>query len=295
MKSKYAAAREFVRGAARRKDLVYILSKAKKLVAEDVAHSNVLGLYQGNWAAGFSAEWDSSAVAVARLPKEAAMIVGEDGDVAVYVGTPDPKLEQLEPQPVLIRRASTIDGYVYACGMKRQVYHRIGEAQWIDISAPFPSEAERVGFEGIDGFSANEVYAVGWDGEIWQFDGKRWVDRTSPTNVILTAVCCAGDGVVYVTGQQGVMLRGRNGEWELIEWEEEVDVDLWDLCWFQDKLYVASNTAIYTLEGSTLIAVDFGKTGTPTCFSLTSAEGVLWSIGHADVASFDGTTWRLYE
>ncbi|XAF18853.1 hypothetical protein RO524_00545, partial [Pseudomonas aeruginosa] len=25
----------------------------------------------------------------------------------------------------------------------------------------------------------------------WQYDGKRWQPRESPTNLILTAICCA--------------------------------------------------------------------------------------------------------
>ncbi len=54
-------------------------------------------------------------------------------------------------------------------------------------------------------------------------------------------------------------------------------------------------TDLFTLEGNALVPVDFGEIGTPTCYNLTTAEGVLWSIGRDDVASFDGTTWRRYD
>jgi hypothetical protein len=107
-------------------------------------------------------------------------------------------------------------------------------------------------------------------------------------------VCCAGDGVVYAVGQQGTMLRGRRDRWELVPWEEEVSVELWDLCWFGDKLYVAAINGLFTLEGNLLAPVDFGIVDTPTCFSLTTADGVLWSIGRDDVLSFDGSAWRRY-
>lgn len=295
MKSQFAAAREFVRGAARWKDLTYILSKGKALMAEDIAHTSVIAVYQGAWADVVDTEWDATAIAVARVPKENAIIIGEDGDVAVYLGNLQSVREKIVPDPVLIRNARTIEGYVYACGMKRQVYRRGGENQWIDVSAPFPRPEERVGFESIDGFSEREIYAVGWNGEIWQYDGTKWTDRTGPTNVILSAVCCGADETVYVAGQQGVMLRGRNSAWEVIEWDNEVTVDLWDLCWFQDKLYIASMTSLHVLDGNNLVPVEFGEIGVPSCYSLTTAQGVLWSIGRDDVASFDGTTWRLYE
>jgi hypothetical protein len=39
-------------------------------------------------------------------------------------------------------------------------------------------------------------------------------------------------------------------------------------------------------------AVDFGDDTPSTCHRLTSAEGVLWSVGAEDLFSFDGTTWQ---
>jgi hypothetical protein len=222
-------------------------------------------------------------------------MIGEDGDVAVCLGGDESRSEKLSPQPVMIRNARTIGGFVFACGMKRQVYQRIDEDQWVDISAPFPANNEKAGFEAIDGFSTKEIYAIGWGGEIWKFNGTKWANKASPTNVILTSVCCAPNGVVYICGQQGVMITGRQDAWELVEWEDDVSVDLWDLCWFQDKLYVATMTNLYTFEQNRLVEVDFGEIDTPTCFSLTTADGVLWSIGRDDVVSFDGKSWQRYD
>jgi len=76
MKSQFAAAREFLRGAARRKDLVYILSKGKALMQQGIAHTSVVAVYQGRWADGVDTEWDSTAIAVPRLPAEKAIVVG---------------------------------------------------------------------------------------------------------------------------------------------------------------------------------------------------------------------------
>lgn len=287
------ADRELVRGAARFADLCYILSKGKELLAKNVAHTSVIALDAGDWAKAAALHWNSTALAVAKRPTEVLVVVGEDGQAISYRGgkTSD---ETLSPRPKMIRNARTIRGSVYACGMKRQVYRRTGEAQWVDMSAPAPRKSVKAGFEAIDGYNDEEIYAVGWSGEVWQYDGMRWIDRESPTNLILTAVCCGGDGVVYAAGQQGTVLRGRRDGWELVPWDEEVSVDLWDLCWFRGKLYVAAINGLFTLEGNMLAPVDFGIVDTPSCFSLTEAEGVLWSIGRDDVLSFDGSAWRRY-
>ena len=293
MKSKFAAAREFVRGAARRKDLTYIISKSKELMQQDIAHVSVIAVYQGAWADAVNTAWDSTAIAVSRVPDERLIVVGEDGDAVAYAAGKVTN-EAIKPAPVLIRNAKTIEGYVYACGMKRQVYRRDADGAWSDVSAPFPKPKEEVGFEAIDGYSHKEIYAVGWKGEIWQYNGNKWTNRASPTNRIMTAVSCAGDGVVYVAGQQGVMIRGRADEWDVIDWIDDVSDDLWDLCWFKNKLYVSTMTGIYTLEGNALVPMEF-DVDIGTFFSLTTADDVLWSIGRDDVASFDGTNWRRYD
>jgi len=293
MRNAALAKRELVRGAARFADLCYVITQDKALLRDDVAHVVLSGVYQGKWGDNFKAPWSSTAIAIARRPEEKAVCIGEDGDVRTYVGGKVTE-ERILPAPKVIRNARSIDGEVYACGMLRQMYRRVGEANWRDISAPRPKKGHTVGFESVDGFDGGEIYAVGWEGELWQYDGTRWTQHPTPTNVILSAVCCAGDGVVYVAGYGGVMLRGRGDQWELIDWEEGVTAQLWDVCWFDGKLYVAAINHLYTLAGPKLVPVDFGDSEPGTCFSLSSAGGVLWSVGRDDVVSFDGTSWQRY-
>jgi hypothetical protein len=287
----FAASRQFVRGAARYHDLIYILSKGKALLARGIAHTSAIAIDQGDWADCEDTDWDSTAIAVAKKPNEKLVFVGEDGDVCVYGYPP----ELITPAPKVIRYARTIEGLVVACGMMRQVYKRVDEGSWQDMSAPYPSDAETAGFEAIDAYSFKELYAVGWSGEIWQHDGSKWFNRASPTNVILTAVCCAPNGIVYAAGQQGVLLTGRANSWDIVQWEEEVDVDFWDLLWFNDRLYVATIRNLFTLQGNALVDVDFGQLDVSTCFNLTQADGVMWSIGAEDALSFDGNVWRRYD
>lgn len=294
MAERASDSREFVRGAARFGDLVYVITKGKALLDEGIAHTSLVAVDQGQWADAANTAWDATALAVARKPEEKVVLVGEDGEVLTYVGGKS-KEEAITPTPVMIRNAREIDGEVYACGMKRQVFRRTGEKRWVDMSAPRAGDTEKFGFEAIDGYSAGDIYAAGWGGEIWRFDGKAWSDCGSPTNVILTAVCCAGDGVVYAAGQGGVLVRGRQDSWEVVPWEGEVGEDLWDLCWYRDKLYVATMNSLYTLDGNALDGVDFSEAGAMTCYSLSQAEGVLWSVGKSDVASFDGTAWTRYD
>lgn len=294
MSKSVADDRELVRGAAYMGELLYVITKVKALQEQDIAHASLVGIYQGRWGDAFNTTWNATALAFARHAPEKAVLIGEDGEVATY-GRGQRTDESLQPTPVMIRNARTIGGEVYACGAKREVYRRTGENQWLDISAPRAQQSEALGFEAIDGLAHDDIYAVGWGGEIWRYDGRAWRSCESPTKVILSAVCCAGDGVVYAAGQGGVMLRGRGDAWEAIAREDDVTTDLWDLCWFQDKLYVAGNTALFTLEENRLVPVDLSAVAPVSCFSLSTAQGVLWSVGKANVIAFDGTHWRRFD
>lgn len=294
MDSSFVAAREFVRGSALESDMIAIISKGRALVEIGISHTSIVSVEDGDWASYVDTPWDASAIAYFRSPRLGMVIIGEDGDVMICTGGKDIS-EHLPGDAVAIRNARTIDGQVYACGMQRQVFVRDQTGHWSDISAPRSASQDAIGFESVDGYSSGEVYAVGWGGEIWQYDGTSWADRSGLTNLVLTAVCCAPNGTVYAAGQQGVMIHGRGEAWALIDWAEDTNLDFWDLCWFEDHLYVATATGLFTLTGNALDPVDFGDVGPLSCFSLSAAQGVLWSVGPSDVASFDGVRWHRYD
>jgi hypothetical protein len=192
-----------------------------------------------------------------------------------------------------MRVVRAIEGRAYAAGMDRQVYRRDGKDQWscIDQTMRPPKESDEVvGFEGIDGFAANDIYAAGWHGEIWHFDGKRWRSCDSPTNFPLTNLICGGDGQVYACGRLGLLLRGRDSDWEVIE-HDSTEEDLWGLAWYKDRLWVASMSQLYTLKKDKLIPVKFKERQPQTCYHLSTADVVLWSIGPKSVFAYNGKDW----
>jgi hypothetical protein len=277
-------------GAARLKDLIYLIILDNKLVKEEVRHARFVGFDDVGLFGVADVNWHAVAVCVARKPAVKMVAVGEDGEVYAYVNQTEFK-EVIKPKPICLRRVAVVNGYAVACGMKRQVYRRAGENQWVAMHAPAPKKPRQAaGFEDIDGFSDDEMYAVGWEGEVWEWNGSNWINRASPTNVIFSAVCCAGDGNVYAAGPMGTLLRGRHDRWDLVELEDFED-DFWDLIWFNDQLYLATMTGLYNLIDGDLEPVEFGKDVPKTFYRLTAAEGVLWSVGAKDLFSFNGTRW----
>lgn len=280
------------RGVARYSDLLYLALQDRKLFKRSVAHTRLAGIDASQVAAAMDLPWQAVGMCVVKKPSERLIVISGDGAVFTYVGGNEGTEQIAGPRD--LRACATIEGYAYACGMGRQVYCREREGMWPAMHAPAGTGDDVLGFEAIAGFSRRDLYAVGWQGEVWHFDGKKWSDSSSPVNVVLTGVSCADNGEVYACGQAGTLLRGRNGQWELIETDGLTD-DFWDVRWFAGRLYVASMTALYELQGDELVVVDFGADAPDSCYKLTDAEGVLWSIGQENIFSFDGSAWQRWE
>jgi len=287
-----------VNGVVRFQDLAYLGICEDELIEEKVPHGFIAEWDNGNWMEGGKLKWDIASMTVVKQPKEQMIAIGEYGK-AWLVGGGDRHEESIADGKIspkdrgTLRVVRAIEGQAYAAGMDRQVYRRDGKNQWtcIDESMRPSSRSNDVfGFEGIDGFSSKDIYAGGWNGEIWHYNGKKWVSCDSPTNLPLTNMICGGDGKVYACGRMGLLLQGKGNRWKVIE-HESTEEDLWGLAWYEDKLWVASMTQLYTLEKNKLGPVEFEDTQPETCYHLSTADGVLWSIGPKSVFAFDGNEW----
>lgn len=279
---------------ARKAGLGFIYAADPRKEADEIPHAINFKYKDGVFTRG-EANFDASSLAVVSKPElgliamsgagyySANMASGMSGGDIFQQSTPAP----LKPRTTGIRSVATVAGQAYAIGLRGMVYRFDGPKCWTRIDDGLP---ETLDGQAIHGFSGSEIYAVGRDGAMWQFDGSNWLRRDLPTSVTLTCVHCAGDGNVYVGGHRGTLLRGRRDSWELLNHGETED-NIWDVDWFIDKLYVSTMSHVYRLDGSTLVEVDFGADRPKTCYQLSVGEGVMWSVGEFDIMVFDGTRW----
>jgi hypothetical protein len=171
--------------------------------------------------------------------------------------------------------------------MDRLLFRYESEKNWQSFDAGMPGGGN---LSSISGFSGAEMYACGWEGELWHLDRGTWRRCTSPTNVHLMSVLCAGDDLVYAVGFGGAILRGRHDDWKVLE-QAVTRGDFWDAAWFADRLWVSTITSLYYLDGDSLEPADFGGDRPATCYHLSIADNTMWSIGRKDVMAFDGTSW----
>ena len=289
----------FTTGVVRYKDLGYLLATKDSLVEKKVPHSRLLTRDQGNWG-GWNLDWLAASGTVCHAPAERFITVGQLGAVWVVGGgqsqeePPVGKGAEFKKRGYLREVRGIAKGRAYAVGTCRQAYRRDGPGAWVCIDNWAKSKAKDItdySFESIDGFSEKDIYVAGWEGEIWHYDGKKWTQIESPTNLALHKVVCAGDGNVYIAGQVGTLIRGRGDQWDVIN-HEATEEDFWGLAWFQDELYLATTHFVYRLVDDQLVRIDFGDTDIPaTCYHLSAADGIMWSIGAKDVMEFNGSAW----
>lgn len=189
----------------------------------------------------------------------------------------------------MLRDARSIAGVLHVCGMNRQVYRREGREQWRHLSLELAPTRGVFGFEALDGFALDELYAVGWEGEVWSFDGAQWQRRDVGTDTILLDVVCAGDGHVYAVGRGRKLVIGRGQHWRTLDLE--IPAELRSLTWFDGRLYACSTSELYVWDGARFRAHVFEDDRPRTLQYLSVGESGLCLVGPKDLFVYDGTTW----
>jgi hypothetical protein len=196
---------------------------------------------------------------------------------------------------VLIRRVTAIGDVIFGAGMGRSVIRRVSRGTWIEFGpGTTPLDQDRVvGFEGIDGFSPDNIYVAGWTGEIWHWLHGAWQRIDSPTNANLNAVACDHrKGLVFAVGDNGAMLRGIGDQWDFIDTGRFENLQ--DVAVFDGEVFAVTDFGIFRLESAGLVPEDrFTDGDMPgSCLHLLLAEDGVVSMGPKDLFTFSGGLWH---
>ena len=247
---------------------------------------------------GFGTDW--IAISICYYEKENVVYAaGEKGEIVRITDTENlPELiAPAENSPAIqgpIREIQLIGDELYAVGMGRQVYRRVGEGSWEHIDAGVLDTSGRTtaGLTSITGDSHGFLIAVGYDGEIWEYQGL-WMQIDSPTNLLLTRAI-SHNGKYYAVGLVGTVLCREPVGWRVIE-TPSFKLDIWDLETFHGKLYLGTTQGLFWITPEEEIKpVDPAIfTRQIHCANLSAGHGRLWCFG-ADIVSSttDGTLWR---
>jgi hypothetical protein len=281
------------------KELVVVSSIIDDFADDNRDHAMICCWFDSDWSHELIDDNSICRVIVVEEPRSKILSIGVDGRVDVDdadLGMGVEHVDKSDRRPnysETLRCAKVINGYVYAAGMARQIYRRNGPDDWIQfddgIFIPRGERQYAAGILDIDGIN-NELYAVGYKGEIWYFNGKNWEHSDSPTDIALTKVICVGD-IVYIVGLCGIIIKGRHNLWEIVEQDITKD-DFWGIASFMDRTYVAAYSGVYEISANEFTKVDFKLDVPVSTEYLDARDGVIWSVGEKDIVmSENGVKW----
>jgi len=269
------------------RDNAVVIGSIDKYANDEVAHTCVFSwTRKKNWYVRII-DWTADSIGIYGKGIHDVVISGPEGKVLDLSTDIEKEIRNRENNPAVVRSLRRIQGELYAVGMNSLVCIRRENGEWDSL---IDKITKRLRFEDIAGIDDN-LCLVGWDGEIWFFNGKYWISSNSPTNLILTSVCVSNAGVFYCCGQQGMILKGREAEWEIIN-QDLTTEDFWDISEFDGKILVSSLKFTYELTARGLEEINFDKQYPLSSYKLVSIPGQLWNIGEKSIFENIGGKWK---
>lgn len=192
-----------------------------------------------------------------------------------------------------VRKLRTIGNLLYACGGGRSVVTRMGSNQWLSHTHRIPDHPELGcgGFNDIDGFSADDLYAVGGLGEVWHYDGTDWSAIAVPATATIDAVCCGADGMVYIAAEAGLLLKGRGEHWQVLH-PRATSRGFRDLVWYEDRLWCSNDYGLWTVHRDRVQRVGLPEGVSDCTGHLDVRDGVMLSAGSGGAAFREDGAWH---
>ncbi len=277
-------------GCIKHKDFVYIAGKLKTIDPNVYDLSRMCQYKSPRW--GYhDLKWNI--VSVCYFSVDASLhCLSSAGDVEVAISGVPFRAEKIADVDDIgaVSQIRQIGDHLYVCGMQGQVYRR-ERGGWVHVDDGILDRKVSVHalqLNGIDGTSDRDIYVAGFGGRIHHFDGHRWTELNSPTNLHLERVHCAGEAT-YFCGNKGTFLKLANGVFT--DLSIDIPDHFWGLTAFGGKMYLATLKGLYVFDGARVQPVATGLEPPIGGYRLDARDGQLWSFGVDDLAWFDGTTW----
>jgi hypothetical protein len=205
-----------------------------------------------------------------------------------------------------VKNLVNINGVIFGVGAARKVTKRIGPDNWILLSESIQIKTDEIvydGFSDLDGFHENDLYAVGGDPDIWRYDGDEWHQLDVTDGPFMPeCVCCASDGYVYIGGAWGMIVRGRDDEWEsymeVNDSGQFKNSTFFSAVNYKGRVFFGSEEGVFVLDENSpkleYKKYDFeGQISPFAAKRMDVGYGLMMCVSEYKVAIFDGEQWKV--
>lgn len=281
---------------------LFLSCVSDELIDENVDHSVIIRYCAGKWSYRTFEYSIASMCSIEGSEDKSLLCLTSDGKIITLPKYSINAIDESDEGPsdlVSLRVLKKIGKHLYAAGMARRVYRQESNGQWLAIDGgvfvPRDDRVEAIGFNDLAGISEDEIYGVGYKGEMWYLFHGEWLQIVSPTNVMLNCATTSWDARVYIGGMGGDILLGRNNEWELAD-QNQIECDLWSCVDYRSEVYFSGYDGVYAISAETRNvrvreALMASKRGGSTGY-LDAKNGIIVSVGQKDVFySVNGINW----
>ncbi len=193
-------------------------------------------------------------------------------------------------------KIKTFEGQAFLCGSSRSLTRRMGpdryDSRHLQLKPPSDSNFLNEGFRDFDMFSETDIYAAGGKGDLWHFNGEAWRQIHLPTNTWLETVCCGGDGMVYVSGYQGLLFKGRDDRWTKIN-DGGITLGWDDMVWFEDRAWATGQMGLWSIKDGQVAHVPDLPSDIHACSgNLYVNDGVMLMAGFGGACFRENGEWH---
>lgn len=191
-----------------------------------------------------------------------------------------------------------VDGNLYACGMRGQVYMRNNAGQWRLISKELCTEVsyERY-FANIQGINSEKIVVDGLDGEMYVYNGHNWRRINSGTQAAIGEMAFLSDDEVFITSTQSTLLQGNFEIGFRPTKIGDADRAFLKICAYGGLLYIGSYDGLFIYDTNSKnfnkITISSDPIRTEV-ISLQIFDRKLWCFTVNAVHIFDGSCWSKF-
>ena len=197
------------------------------------------------------------------------------------------------------------NGHVFTAEIFRGIWKREEKNKWSLLDKGIPQldyyGADEAlssihGFRDIAGFSDNDLYACGGDGDLWHYDGDKWYQIDLPTNASLDKICCGSDGQIYITTDINTVVQGIADHWRVIK-QDVTDEVFENIVWYQGRCLINTQSAIYEIVDGVFSYSPLNK-GMPNPASIIATnDNMLLTASRFfgiqnEISCYDGKEWH---
>jgi hypothetical protein len=136
------------------------------------------------------------------------------------------------------------------------------------------------------------LYVGGENGDVWNWNGSKWLMIDTPTNASIENILCADDGKVYILTNDGILLEGRGDKWKIIK-QNEVDWYWFEnMVWYNDRVYISTERNLFEIKNGvfTRSLLSEHKNAPPSWGKMDALDGILVAGTENGVVLFDGNS-----